>query len=92
MAMEGTFIAVAVHHGSMTMRRTSIAVAAVHHGHGGHGTWLWGEPPSRSQRSTMDMADMKHGYGGTLIAVAAIYHEHEEHYKHVNNNLYRIMT
>ena len=63
MAIEGTFIAVTVHHGSRTMRRTSIAVAAVHHGHGGHGAWR-----------TWSMADMEHGYGGTSIAVAAVHY------------------
>ena len=77
MAMGGTFIAVAVHHGSMTMRRTSIAVAAVHYGsmamggtsiavaavhhkHDRYEAWLWGGPPSRSQRFTIGITGMKH--------------------------------
>src|SRR6185295_16213152 len=44
---------------SMAMRGTSIAVAAVHHGR--HEAWLWGKPPSRSQRFIISIIGMKHG-------------------------------
>src|SRR2546430_7220278 len=58
----GTSIAVAaVHYGSMAMGGTSIAVAAVHHKHDGYEAWLWGGPPSRSQRFTIGITGMKHG-------------------------------
>ena len=52
---------------AMLLMGIGMVSAGPHHGYGG--------PPSRSQWSTMAMADMKHGYGGNLHRGAAVHHE-----------------